>query len=117
MAMSQQFLDHVLELLEPLGGVSAKAMFGGAGLYLDGTIFAIVTRSDVLYFKTDEVNRGEYEAAGAGPFVPFADKPHTMPYHEVPADVVEDAEELRAWAQKAWQAGRRAEARKTPAKR
>ena len=69
------------------------------------------------YFKTDEVNRGEYEAAGAGPFVPFADKPHTMPYHEVPADVMEDAEELRAWAQRAWQAGRRAGTRKTPAKR
>ncbi len=108
MATNSEFRAFVLDQLEPLGGVTARAMFGGAGLYRDATMFALVTRSDVLYFRTDDANTGEYEAAGMGPFKPFDDKPHTMPYHEVPADLLEDPDELCAWAGRAWEAARRA---------
>ncbi|MBL4693369.1 MAG: TfoX/Sxy family protein, partial [Magnetovibrio sp.] len=38
MAVSAEFQGYVVELLEPIGPVQAKRMFGGAGLYLDGTI-------------------------------------------------------------------------------
>lgn len=107
MAVSPEFRDYVLELLEPLGGVTARRMFGGAGLYRDGTIFALIA-GDVLYFKVDDVNRADYEAAGTGPFRPFEDKPFAMPYWEVPADILEDPQEICAWAAKAWEAGRRA---------
>lgn len=105
---SREFRDYALELLEGLGAVSARAMFGGAGLYLDGTMFALITRADVFYFRTDEINRGDFEAAGMGPFVPFADKPMTMPYHQAPPDVMEDADAMCAWGRRAWEAARRA---------
>ncbi|MCH6590508.1 MAG: TfoX/Sxy family protein [Rhodospirillales bacterium] len=110
MAVSPDFRDYVLDLLEPLGRVRARAMFGGAGLYLDDTFFAILA-NDVLYLKVDERNRGEFEAAGAAPFKPFADKPHTMSYYEAPADVMEESDELCAWARRAWEAARRAGAK------
>ncbi len=82
-------------------------MFGGAGLYLDDTFFAILA-NDVLYLKVDERSRGAFEAAGAAPFKPFADKPHTMSYYEAPAEVMEESEELCAWARRAWETARRA---------
>lgn len=106
MPVSAEFRGHVLDLLEPLGGVSAKSMFGGAGLYRDGTMFALIA-DDVLFFKVDEGNRAEYEDAGSSPFVPFADKPYAMSYWEAPPDLMEDPEALCAWAARAWEAARR----------
>ncbi len=110
MALSPEFRAHALELLEGLGPVTARSMFGGAGLYLDGVMFALITRHDVLYFRTDDGNRGEYEAAGMGRFVTSRKAP--MPYHQVPAELFEDAEGMGAWARRAWQAARRAKNRK-----
>jgi len=107
-SISPEFREHVLEMLEPLGAVTARSMFGGGGLYLDGTMFALITRSDVLYLRTDDGNREDFEAAGMGPFVPFEDGRMMMPYHEVPPGVLEDADRLSAWCRAAWEAARRA---------
>jgi len=77
-----------------MGPVTARAMVGVAGLYLDGTMFALITRNDVLYFRTDDGNRADYEAAGTKPFVPFPDKPVVMPYRNVPPEILEDGGSL-----------------------
>lgn len=106
MSISAEFRDHVLDLLTPLGGASARSMFGGAGLYWSGTMFGLIA-DDVLYFRADDGNRADYEAQGCGPFKPFPDKPMTMPYHRVPDDVMEDGEDLCRWARAAWEAARR----------
>lgn len=111
MAVSTEYRDFLIEMLEPLGTVTARAMFGGAGVYVDGTIIGLIA-SDVLYFKVDDANRTDYETHGMGPFVPFADKPFPMSYWEVPADILEDQDELCAWAQKAWEVSRRAGSKK-----
>jgi DNA transformation protein len=103
MPISPEFRDHVLDLLAPLGAIRARAMFGGAGIYLGETMFALIA-DDVLYFKTDASNAGDYEALGMGPFKPFDDKPIVMPYHEVPPDVMEDSDTLCAWARHALRA-------------
>ena len=42
-------------------------MFGGAGVYCDGVMFALVPR-DTLYFRVDDGNRAAYEAEGLEPF-------------------------------------------------
>lgn len=81
-------------------------MFGGAGLYCDGLFFALVA-DDVLYFKVDDSNRADYEAAGMGPFKPFPDKQGVMQYYEVPIDVLENRQTLRDWAEKALDVARR----------
>ena len=99
-AVSEEYLTYVLEQLEGLGPVQARRMFGGAGIYAQRIMFALVA-DDVLYLKVDDANRADFEAAGAEPFQPFPDKPAVMPYYEVPADVLEDSSRLVEWAQKA----------------
>ena len=101
MAVSDDYRDFVLEQLARAGRVSARAMFGGVGLYLDGLFFALIDE-DTLYFKTDDSNRARYEAAGSRPFCPFPDRTdQAMAYWQVPADVLEDPEQLAAWAREA----------------
>jgi len=100
MAVTDDFLQYVLEQLAGLGHVVQRRMFGGAGLYHDERFFGLIAR-DTLYFKVDDSNRGDYEAHGMRRFQPFADKPQmSMSYYEVPADVLEDAEQCAAWARK-----------------
>ncbi len=95
-----EFVAHVVELLAPLGGVRARAMFGGWGVYRDDLMFGLIAE-DTLYFRTDAASRERYEARGAGPFQPFADKPTVLPYHEAPAELFDDPELLVDWARAA----------------
>lgn len=76
-------------------------MFGGAGIYHDGAFFGLVA-DDTLYFKVDDRSRQDYTDAGMGPFKPFGT--YAMSYYEVPADVLEDPDELGLWAKKAFEA-------------
>lgn len=76
-------------------------MFGGIGIYLDRVFFALIA-DDVLYFKVDDSNRGDYEAAGMGAFRPYPDKKTTMSYYAVPVEILEDDEQLSAWGRKAY---------------
>jgi len=112
MAVSPEFRDYILDQLTALGPVQARPMFGGAGLYLDGVMFGLMTRADVLYFRTDDANRPDFEAAGMGPFVTNKEKGTVMPYHEAPAHVMEDPDDICAWARGAWDAAARAKTAK-----
>ncbi len=100
MAVSSEYVNYILDQLTCVGEVSARRMFGGAGLYRDGLFFALIA-NDVVYFKVDDSNRGEYEAKEMGPFRPFGEKSYAMRYYEVPIEVVEDGDTLRVWAEKA----------------
>ena len=93
------FRVFVEDQLSGLRGVVCRAMFGGYGVYQGRTFFGIIYRSR-LYFKTSETTRGRYKEAGMQPFRPSA-KQILKTYYEVPTDVVENAEELAAWAQEA----------------
>jgi DNA transformation protein len=113
MAVSEQYLDYVVDQLACIGQVTAKKMFGGVGLYHDEFFFGLIA-GDVLFFKVDDVNRPAYEAAGAEPFKPYGDGSYSMSYYEVPVDVLEDVDKLREWARAAVSAAeRKASSRKT----
>jgi DNA transformation protein and related proteins len=101
MAVGDDFRDYVIEQLAGAGRVSSRAMFGGVGLYLDGLFFALID-DDTLYFKADAASRVRYERAGSRPFCPYPGRPdQAMGYWQVPAEVLEDADELAAWAREA----------------
>lgn len=54
-----------------------------------------------LYFKVDDTNRTDYVQRGCKPFQPFADKPElSTSCYDVPADLLDDVEELSRWARK-----------------
>ncbi len=61
-----------------------------------------------MFFKTDEASQAGYLARGMEPFA-YESKGRvlTMSYHEVPPDVLENAPELVAWAQRAIQVAAR----------
>ncbi len=96
---STSFTDYVVDQLGGLGSVEARAMFGGYGLYLDDAIFGIVFRGR-LYFRVSDATVGEYDARGMKPFRPGPSQTLKR-YYEVPADVLEDAAELKRWARAA----------------
>ena len=99
MAVTESFVEFVLEQLEPVGAITPKRMFGGVGIYAGDLFFALLA-DDVLYLKADDSNRADFEAAGAGPFRPYRTGAEVMQYYEVPVAVLEDADELGRWAAK-----------------
>jgi DNA transformation protein and related proteins len=114
MAVGAAFLEYVLEQLAKLGGLRKRRMFGAVGLYCDDRFFAVID-DDTLFFKVDDATRGDYLSRGMKPFMPYKDKPDvSMSYFTVPADVIDDAEELVAWARKSAAAAER-KARSAPA--
>ena len=97
MRCTDGFRAFVLEQLVGMASVRARAMFGGVGLYADDVFFGILA-ADVLYLKVDDSNRAQYEAEGMPAFKPYPGKPMSMSYYQVPARVLEDGDELTAWA-------------------
>ncbi len=74
-------------------------MFGGYGLYADGVFFGIIFRGQ-LFFKTSEETRTAYVTRGMEPFRPNA-KQTLSSYYEVPAEILDEADALIAWAREA----------------
>ena len=95
----ESFKDFVLDQLAGLDDVEARRMFGGHGLYRGETFFGIVHRGK-LFFKIDESTVGKYRKQKMKPFRPNG-KQTLRSYYQVPADVIEDADELRQWAARA----------------
>ncbi len=105
--MSRDYCDYIIDLLADWHPVTSKRMFGGFALYKQGQVFALIL-NDTLYFKVDDSNRTDYEAAGSEPFSYEAKgKPITISYWQVPAELFDDADTLAQWAEKAYQVGLR----------
>jgi DNA transformation protein len=85
-------------------------MFGGVGIYGSDLFFALMD-DDLLYFKVDDSNRPDFEAAGMGPFRPGGEHGEVMQYYQVPEDVLEEVEALREWVAKALAVAGRAKGR------
>lgn len=113
MASSPEFLAFVKDQLAPLGHVTTRRMFSGAGVYCDGVIFALILR-DALYFKVDDGNRSAYEAEGLEPFS-YEAKGRTVQvgaYWRVPERLFDDPDEMVEWSRAAVAAGQRAASKK-----
>lgn len=97
MARHDALRAHILDMLDPLG-IVARSMFGGVGFFKDGAMFGLIADGR-FFLKTDDSNRAAYERAGSDPFT-YEGKGRrmVMPYHTVPEDVLEDPEDMRAWA-------------------
>lgn len=112
MGVSESYRIYVLEQLQVAGPVTAKAMFGGVGIYQSGVFFGLIA-DDTLYLKVDGETRPEFEQAGSKPFHPYGQESYSLQYYEIPAEILEDRDALGAWVRKAVAAaGRSATARK-----
>jgi DNA transformation protein len=113
--VSGGFRSFVLEQLgRVVRDVRGRSMFGGVGIYSGDVFFALIA-DDTLYFKVDDSTRPEFESRNMDPFRPYGPDGEVMQYYCVPAEVLEDAEALADWAERAIAVARRA--RKRPPRR
>ena len=115
--MSSDFIAYLQELFAGLGVVSARAMFGGHGLYHDGVMFAVAIE-DGLYLKVDSQTQPLFEAEGCAPFVyRHTEKPLTMSYWSAPAAAMDSPQAMLPWARLAFEAALRKPTGRTPRRR
>ena len=109
MAVSTEYKAFVSDVLEPLGTVRIRTMFGGAGVYYHDMMFGLIA-NETLHFKADDINRPAFEDEGMGPFVyePPSGKTISMSYWELPERLYDEPEELLGWAKAAIEAASRA---------
>lgn len=110
--MSREGLrDHCLELLAGAGQASARRMFGGHGLYLDGVFIGIIAY-DRLFLKADEQTRARFEAEGCVPFEYAKQGATTVvtALWSAPEEAMDSPALMMPWARMALQAALRARA-------
>lgn len=80
--------------LDVIGGIIIKKMFGGHGIFHDGKMFGIVDSKGHGYLKVTDLNKADLEEKGS-------QQHGKMPYFSIPDTVLNDDENLVAWARKA----------------
>ena len=114
MAVSPDYLAHLLDQFTGFGPVAARRMFSGAGIFRDGLMIALVV-DDVLYFKTDDASRPDFQAAGMGPFTyGVRGERKLTSYYEAPAEVFDDPDIFVRWARSAHDAALRVDRARAP---
>lgn len=108
----REVVAHIVDLLQFIGPVESKSMFGGFGVFLEGLMFGLVADNE-LYLKVDVQNRQDYEDLGLQAFSYGKNgKEFKMSYYQAPEEAMEDAELLSAWASNSYGAAMRAAAKK-----
>ena len=106
--MRDSFVDHVLELLGPLGPVRARAMMGGHMVFCGALPVALVA-DERLFLKTDGTTQPTFEAAGGEPFsYELRGKEVRMSYWSPPEGALDDPESMLPWARLALESAARA---------
>lgn len=89
----------VEDVLGALPELEVRRLFGGAGIYSGETIFGILY-AQCVYLKTNEATRAAYVERGCDALRARSGNVLTS-YYEVPADVLDDEQELLVWARRA----------------
>ena len=112
--------EAIGELFQEFGPVSVRRMFGGAGIFVDGLMIALVS-DGIIYLKADGETIAAFEREGQGPFTyPTRNGTHTLTsYWRMPDRLYDDGDELARWARIALGVALRAanKPKKTSAKR
>ena len=95
-------LEFIRELFVEFGPVTVRRMFGGAGLYADGVMFALVSGGQI-YLKANAATVPGFEREGCGPFEygSKTGKRAIMSYWRLPDRLYDDTDELARWARAA----------------
>jgi len=100
--VEKEFVSYVIELMQSLGVVVAKSMFGGHGIFLEGLMFGLIA-DGTLYLKADKETVSEFKEKGLQAFTYHKKgKEFRISYFQAPEEVLEDSEEMKTWANKAY---------------
>ena len=101
------FVDHVLDLLEPVGPVRARAMMGGHMIFCEALPIALIAE-ETLYLKVDGLTQRDFERAGGSPFTyQRGERVTAMSFWTPPEETLDDPETMRPWALRALEAAAR----------
>lgn len=108
----KEFVSYVVDLMQSIGPVRAKGMFGGHGIFLEGLMFGLIADS-VLYLKVDKETEIDFKIRGLEAFTyNKKGKEFKMSYYQAPEEALEDDEEMNSWATKAYGAALKAASKK-----
>jgi len=98
--------QFISDLFAPFGPVAVRRMFGGAGLYRDGLMFALEF-DGVIFLRVDAASIPDFEREGSRPFVYTRAKSPgkigraSLSYWRLPERLYDEPEELAVWAERA----------------
>ena len=98
--------EFIRELFAPFGPVTVKRMFGGAGIWAEGLMFALVF-DGAIFLKVDATSVPDFEREGSRPFIYTRAKSKgrvgraSLSYWRLPERLYDDPDELAAWARRA----------------
>jgi DNA transformation protein and related proteins len=98
--------EFIRELFAAFGPVSVRRMFGGAGIWSEGLMFALVF-DGAVFLKVDETSIPDFEREGSRPFVYTRAKSPgrvgraSLSYWRLPERLYDDPDELAQWARHA----------------
>ncbi len=102
-----EFVKYLKEVFREFGAVTTRKMFGGHGIYFDSVMIGLVA-DDTLYLKADAQSVSKFQEHGLPQFMyPKGEKMIGMSYYLAPEEALEDATEMRQWAQLAYEAALR----------
>ncbi|MCT8974442.1 TfoX/Sxy family protein [Microbaculum marinisediminis] len=115
MAITSEYSDFVTELFAGFGPVRLRGMFGGTGIFHDDVMIGLIA-DGTIFLRTDAALAADMAAEGSTPFVySSTSKTVEMPYWRLPERLIDEPDDLAAWARRAYQAA--AQARKPKKKR
>ena len=86
MALADADIAFATDLFSDLGRLTTRKMFGGMCLYLDGTVFALMSSDGQLYLKAKGDIAAQLATNGARRF-------HSMPYWSISDAALDDPAE------------------------
>lgn len=102
-----EFTDYLKEIFADFGEINVRRMFGGHGVFYDGLMIALVA-DDELYLKADAISAPKFEAQQLAQFTyQKGDKSVYMFFYQAPGEALDNADEMREWAQAAYEAALR----------
>ncbi len=103
MSLSDEQVEHVLELFSGVPDITTRKMFGGLGLYSDGIIFAVLMSDGTIRVKGAGDMIARYEELGMEKWVYQrpGQKQSSMPYWALPESALDDPDEASALAREA----------------
>jgi DNA transformation protein and related proteins len=120
MAVSKDFADYCCELLSGVGTPTAKRMFGGWAVYVQGVSLAWLLDmkkdgNSKLYLKASDDTSAQYDAAGCERFVyDMKGVVKSVNYYTAPDEAMESPDAMLPWARLAFSCALEAKAKAKP---
>jgi DNA transformation protein and related proteins len=110
------FAEFVQDVFRDFGAVRCRKMFGGYGVYFQGTMFALIAE-DILYLKADDSTADSFRAKDLPPFQYTRNgRVYQMSYFQAPEEIFDDPSAAAAAAKLAYEAALRSAALKAAKK-